>query len=378
MKGCRMRVLMISKACVTASYRSKLVHLNKFDDLSMGLVVPDRWDNLPYEADPTDSTYPIYKGPIPFNGKNHFHWYPELSRYVADFKPDLIHIDEEHYSYVTARAAALGRRLGIPTIFFTWQNIYKDYPWPFSAIERGVFKRTGAAIAGNREAETVLRKKGYDKSVAVIPQFGTDLTLFGPRDRQAIHESYGVHTEFTVGYVGRLIEEKGIGDLLQAMAPLMHEDSSVGLVIVGRGPYQDEVKAWQQRESVADRVVDVPWVSSDAMGDVMNLMDVLVLPSHTTNRWKEQFGRVLTEAMASGDVVVGSDSGEIPHVIGDAGLVYHEGDAPGLEQALRKLRGDPVLFDNLAQRGIRRVADHFTQEAIAQKTHDFYRLVLGG
>ncbi len=373
-----MRVLMISKACVTASYRSKLVHLNKFDDVTMGLVVPDRWDNLPYEADPADSTYPIYKASIPLNGRNHFHWYPELPRYVADFKPDLIHIDEEHYSFVTARAASLGRHLGVPTIFFTWQNIYKNYPWPFSAIEKRVFKRTRGAIAGNREAETVLRKKGYDKPVVVIPQFGTDLAVFGPRDRQALRHSYRVRTEFTVGYVGRLIEEKGIGDLLQAMAPFMHADPGVGLVIVGRGPYQDAVKAWQEHEKLDDRVVDVPWVSSDAMGDVMSLMDVLVLPSHTTSRWKEQFGRVLTEAMATGDVVVGSDSGEIPHVIGDAGLVFHEGDASQLERALRKLRSDPDLFSELAHRGIRRVAEHFTQEAIAQKTHDFYRSVLGG
>ena len=65
---------------------------------------------------------------------------------------------------------------------------------------------------------------------------------------------------------------------------------------------------------------------------VLRALDVLVLPSLTTPSWKEQFGRVLQEAMACAIPVVGSDSGEIPHVIGDAGLVTPEGDAAALRR----------------------------------------------
>ncbi|NMP20866.1 glycosyltransferase family 4 protein [Sulfobacillus harzensis] len=373
-----MRVLMISKACVTASYRSKIAYMHQMADMEMGLVVPDHWANLPFEPDSADEAYPIYKLPIPFNGKNHFHWYPKLTRIIRDFKPDLVHIDEEHYSFVTWQGVRAARKLGVPSLFFTWQNIYKRYPLPFSAIEQDVFRGTRGAIAGNQDAEQVLRKKGYTKPVTVVPQFGTDLALFGPRDRQALRRQYNFGQSFVVGYVGRLIEDKGIGDLLASIRPVLQKNSDVGLLIVGTGPYDAQIRDWADGNGLAKQVTRLPWVSSDAMGDVMNLMDVLVLPSRTTARWKEQFGRVLTEAMASHDVVIGSDSGEIPNVIGDAGLVFPEGDVPQLTEAIRRVLQDDALRATLAQRGAERVRDHFTQEAIAAKTCAFYRDLLGG
>ncbi len=373
-----MRVLMISKACVTASYRSKITYMNRSHDVEMGLVVPDHWANLPYESDPCDQEYPIFKLPIPFNGKNHFHWYPNLTRIVREFKPDLVHVDEEHYSAVTWQGVRAAQRARIPSLFFTWQNIYKRYPAPFSSIEQQVFRLTRGAIAGNQDAEAVLRKKGYTKPVVVIPQFGTDLALFGPRDRDALRREYHIQQSFVVGYVGRLIAEKGIGDLLQAMEPLLRRNPDVGLLIVGTGPYDATIREWAERTGVKRQLTRVPWVASEAMGDVMNLMDALVLPSRTTVRWKEQFGRVLTEAMASQVVVIGSDSGEIPHVIGDAGLVFPEGRVDQLQDILGRVIDDADIRRQLAQRGPERVRAHFTQEAIADKTVAFYRDLLGG
>ena len=66
----------------------------------------------------------------------------------------------------------------------------------------------------------------------------------------------------------------------------------------------------------------LPQIPSDQVAVEMRKLHALVLPSRTTPRWKEQFGRVLIEAMACGVPPVGSDSGEIPHVIDDAGLVF--------------------------------------------------------
>ena len=85
----------------------------------------------------------------------------------------------------------------------------------------------------------------------------------------------------------------------------------------------------------------------------MRRFDVLVGPSLTTPRWKEQFGRMLVEAMACGVPVIGSDSGEIPHVIGDAGIVVPEGDRVALCAAiarLRDLRGRPLRSQRAARR----------------------------
>ncbi len=105
-------------------------------------------------------------------------------------------------------------------------------------------------------------------------------------------------------------------------------------------------------------------------------LDALVLPSLTYPNWKEQFGRVLMEAMACEVPVVGSDSGEIAHVIGDAGLVFPEGDVTALTDCLRRLRAAPELRRELAARGLARVRERYTQDRIAAQTLEVYQTVL--
>ena len=105
-------------------------------------------------------------------------------------------------------------------------------------------------------------------------------------------------------------------------------------------------------------------------------IDALVLPSLTRPNWKEQFGRVLVEAMASGVPVIGSDSGAIPGVIGDAGRIVPEGDVVALAGALRDLRDQPALRDDLIKKGRARFLAHFTHESIAAATVEVYRNLL--
>jgi len=109
------------------------------------------------------------------------------------------------------------------------------------------------------------------------------------------------------------------------------------------------------------------------MPSYYNRLDVLVLPSLTRPNWKEQFGRVLIEAMACGVPVVGSDCGEIPNVIGQAGLIFPEGDADELRARLERLMGDPYLRMRLARLGRERVLARYTQARIAAETCEVYR-----
>jgi glycosyltransferase involved in cell wall biosynthesis len=105
-------------------------------------------------------------------------------------------------------------------------------------------------------------------------------------------------------------------------------------------------------------------------------LDVLVVPSRTLPNWKEQFGRVLVEAMATEVVVIGSDSGEIPHVIGEAGLIFPEGDVPALRAHLQRLQTDYSLRRTLAVAGRQRAVAHFTQAQVAAQTVAAYRAIL--
>jgi glycosyltransferase involved in cell wall biosynthesis len=109
----------------------------------------------------------------------------------------------------------------------------------------------------------------------------------------------------------------------------------------------------------------------------MRALHTFVLPSRTTARWKEQFGRVLVEAMASGVPPVGSDSGEIPHVVGDGGLIFREGDIDDLTAKLRSMIEHPETRRRLAEQGRRRVLAHYTQRALAEAYYAIYREMLG-
>jgi glycosyltransferase involved in cell wall biosynthesis len=122
---------------------------------------------------------------------------------------------------------------------------------------------------------------------------------------------------------------------------------------------------------VGDRLELVGW-TNDVPAELRQL-DVLALPSHTTRGWKEQFGRVLIEAMSCGVPVIGSSSGEIPNVIGDAGLIYPEGDVQALAATIQRLAEQPTLYADLARRGRARVLERYTQAALARQYYEVYR-----
>jgi len=125
---------------------------------------------------------------------------------------------------------------------------------------------------------------------------------------------------------------------------------------------------------VGDRLELVAW-TNDVPAELRRL-DALALPSHTTRGWKEQFGRVLIEAMSCGVPVIGSSSGEIPNVIGDAGLIYPEGDVRALAATIGRLAAQPALYADLARRGRARVLERYTQAALARQYYEVYRTML--
>lgn len=363
-----MRILYLSKALVVGAYQRKMEELAALPEVDLHVAVPPAWRDERGEQ-PLERAhvtgYQLWEVPLLFNGSFHFHLYPRLGRLLDRVRPDLLHIDEEAYNFATGHAAWLARRRAIPFIFFTWQNLLRDYPLPFSWIERAVYQHASYAIAGNRDATSVLREKGYTGPVAVIPQFGIDPDIFQPaqtcQDRP-----------FTIGYAGRFVEEKGLLVLLDALAA----QPAWRCIMQGSGPLRGRLVTRIHELGMDDRVEIRRPAPSTEMPAFYHSIDALVLPSLTQSNWQEQFGRVLVEAMACGVPVVGSDSGEIPHVIGDAGIVVPEGDDAALHDALFGLLRDPACCTDLANAGRERAVAHFTQAQIARRTWEVYREVL--
>lgn len=384
-----MRVLMLSKACIVGQYQTKLTTLAAKPNLDLTVVVPPSWRDergtIPLEKKYTTG-YDLVVAPIRFNGHFHLHYYPTLPSILARVRPDILHIDEEPYNLATFHAARAMRRLKpnalYPTqariLFFSWQNILRQYPPPFSWLEQNVFQNADAAIAGNQEAEKNLRTKGFTKPLCVIPQFGVP-DSFSPSRSMANLPSPPAYTPNslsstqTIGYAGRLVREKGIEVLLHALAQV-HGDWS--LKILGSGPLSDSLPKLAQSLGIAARVHFAPWVSSGEMPQFYNSLDVLVVPSLTQPNWKEQFGRVLMEAMACGIPVIGSDSGEIPNVIGDAGIIVPEGDATALARALDTLTQNPSQRQTLGAKGRTRALTLFSQQRVVDDTYALYQQLM--
>jgi glycosyltransferase involved in cell wall biosynthesis len=370
-----LKVILVSKALVVGAYQRKLEELARQLGVELVAVVPPLWrDGLFGPATHLQRAhmegYKLIVAPAHLNGNFHLHYYPTLPRILAEVRPDVLHMDEEPYNLATWLALRAAQRHGVPSLFFSWQNLKRVYPWPFRHFERTNYAIARYAIAGNPTAARVLQQKGYAGTLAVIPQFGVDPTLYSPAPTATTIKRRKV----VFGYAGRLVSEKGVDVLLRACAGL--RGAAWRLDILGEGPERPRLGALARELGIADRVSFLGQVPSTRAAEYYRDMDVLVLPSLTRPNWVEQFGRILIEAMACGVAVVGSSSGEIPWVIGDAGVIFPEGDVEGLTEVLAGLLADEVRRHDLAQRGRERVLAQFTQTHIAEATVGVYREML--
>jgi glycosyltransferase involved in cell wall biosynthesis len=364
-----MRVVMVSKALIVGAYQRKAEEIARLG-VDLTVVVPPYWRDRrgqqPVETLHTEG-YDLCVAPLALNGNYHLHVYPTLTRLLGDLRPDLLHMDEEPYNLATWLGIRAARQVGAIPLFFTWQNLYRRYPPPFRWMERANYGACPGAIAGNQDAAGVLRSKGYTGDVRVIPQFGVDPAIFAPGSAPD-----GARP-LRIGYAGGLIAEKGVDLLLRACAGLRGDWR---LSLVGSGDAEDELRALVHTLGIGVCVKLGKRLSSGEMPDFYRSIDVLVLPSRSLPNWKEQFGRVLIEAMSCGTPVIGSACGEIPNVIGDAGLIFPEEDAETLRCHLQRLLDDPAERQRLGQAGRCRVLEHYTMSRIAAETVALYRSLI--
>jgi len=367
-----LKVLIVSKILVVAAYRRKLEAIAALPDVDQLVAVTGpEWREpdgrrIRFEAAAHTDAYDMRVEPLWLNGSYHLFVWPRLWRVLQEVRPDVVHIDEEPYNLATAHGTWLAERAGARSLFFTWQNLLRQYPPPFSLFERSVFARSAVGIAGSHEALNVIRAKGFCGPAAVIPQFGVDPELFSPATTSP-------NGRPVIGYIARLVEEKGLLLLLEALSGLQR---GWRLHVIGSGPLEPAARQRATQLGLEERITWEHGVESTRVPERLRAFSLLVQPSLTRTNWKEQFGRALMEAMACGVPVIGSDSGEIPHVVGDAGLVVPEGDHVALRDAIARVLGDARLRRDMADRGRRRVLECYTHERIAEQTLATYRAAM--
>jgi glycosyltransferase involved in cell wall biosynthesis len=305
----------------------------------------------------------------------HVFFYGGRLKSILKERWDVVHCWEEPYILSGAQLARW-TPAGSVLVFRTAQSLVKRYPPPFNWLERQAMHRAdGWICCGQTVADTLNRKEIYRQRKMLLSPLGVDLEYFYP-DKSA---GEGVLRELgwdvvgppVVGYLGRFTPEKGLSML---MTSLDQVEAPWRMLFVGAGPMEPELRAWAARHP--ERVRICTDVTHDHVPRYLNAMDLMVAPSLTTPQWREQFGRMLVEAFAAGVPVIGSDSGEIPFVIGEAGLVATEGDVDAWRDAIGELLSSPAKRAELAERGLERAREMFSWPDIARQYLAFFEELL--
>lgn len=360
-------------------YQGKLREIAQYPDVQVHLIVPHAWPehNQWVVAQNTDShpyTTHIVRAFRLGRIASYFYQPFVFRKTVQYIRPDIIYAEEEPWSVAAWQSIGEAKRVGAKFIFFTWENLWRRYKWISEKILLYVLKNSSAAVAGNKDAESILRRRGFLKPITHLPQYGVDLGVF-----QKLHEETPPEVRSLrkprIAYIGRLEKEKGIYSLFEALK-LLEGDWS--LLVVGSGTEKESLIHISKTLAIDGRIQFVDAVAHEEVPSYLQNVDVLVLPSLTTPTWKEQFGRVLIEAMAAGVPVIGSDSGAVPEVIGDAGLTFSEGNVFHLRNIIEQLISSSELRNRLARQGRERAKMMFSNSHIAQRLHNFFVRVNSG
>ena len=367
-----MKVWVVSHAYVTPVNHDKLHALAALDDVELTLLVPDAWRTATgmLRLPPMDTRYPIVVSRITSNGRIGAYRYRDLAP-LRRAGADVVHLEVEPWSLAAlqlVRAAA-----GAAVVLFTWENLAGPRRLVSRLVERIVLRRVRHVIAGNEGARARMLRLGVpDARVSVLPQLGIDPPRFASGDAARARNGGAPSAAGSpvIGFIGRVVPEKGIDVLVDAITGL-----DARLLVVGSGSARAGLEA-RTAGWPAGKATFVGAVADADVPDYLACMDALVLPSRTTASWAEQFGHVLIEAMAAGVPVIGSSSGAIPEVIGEAGLVFPEGDAPGLRSCVSAVLKDDGRRKRLTELGRARVERCYTNARIAAAQAAIYRRLL--
>lgn len=323
------------------------------------IVVPNSWRHTYSRASVKPEALPGLQSAlrptrVAFAGYPQRHLHLTRARSVCSrIDPDVAFIEAEPYSLVTTQWSQALTGLGVPFGVQCYENIDRPLPPAVRWLRTRVLRRAAFVAARSDSAARLARAWGATGEVGFAPP-----AVPGWEPVPA-----GGERPFTIGYAGRLVQSKGLFDLLAATRKL---EAPVELVLIGNGELRDQL-AGQSIPGAEVRVLDR--MTHAQMPSGYAQIDVLVLPSHTTPTWKEQFGRAIVEALWCGVPVIGSDSGEIPWLIEltGGGLVFPEGDSDELAGALAKLRESPELRRVLAQTGRAAVAQLFSVPAATDR-----------
>jgi glycosyltransferase involved in cell wall biosynthesis len=286
---------------------------------------------------------------------------------------DIIHVHWPLPLALFGWAAQRARAAGLVTTFYGVELRWVKTAMPFlKGLLAWAARRSDRVVAISSYTAHEVRELA-DVPIEVIPYTST---LPEPRGGTAAKPA---DHAFTVLFVGRLVERKGVRYLVDAIS-LLPPELHARLVIVGEGPERAPIEAQVRAKGLSSQVEVRGQIPTRALESAYAAADVLVLPSTTDSRGDtEGLGVVLLEAMSHKLPVVASAIGGIVDIVadGETGLLVPESDSAALAAALQRLAREPALAARLGEAGYRRLRERFSWEAIVRRWEEVYAGVLG-
>ena len=266
----------------------------------------------------------------------------------------------------TIHATESGRNSGIHD---ETQRYINDSEWMLT------YESSEVIVNSNYMKNEVQRLFGlpYDK-INVIPN-GVNLQLFSNVNIDYdFRRQYAMDNEKIILYVGRLVYEKGIQNLIAAMPKVLDRYHDSKLIICGRGGMIDDLREQVKYLGIDNKVYFAGYCDSKKMQKMYKCADVAVFPSTY-----EPFGIVAIESMLSGTPTIVSDVGGLNEIIehGVTGMKSYAGNANSIADSVLALLFDPKLCANISQNAIKKVKENYNWAKITDNTYYVYQLAIG-
>lgn len=314
--------------------------------------------------------------PVQVARRGYLWWlYPGLGRLIATLNPQVIHVLSEPWGLLVAQTLRSGRKVvphGAETL---WEQGQRGERLMRAGTIRRNLKRVAGFASWNKRGVDLARTWGLPPlapTLVMSPELPDPKAYEGAAlARLLTRTERGPSSPFVIGFVGRLVPEKGVLDLLAAFSRIT--DPGFRLVLFGRGPLEDSIGEWSRADP---RIELKGFVPLEGIPSTMAALDLLLLPSRTTSGSAEQFGKVVVEAMMAGTPVITSDAGSLPEVVDDAGLIVPEGDVEAIASAIRTVAMDADSWSELSHRSRKRALTVYSPQMNAPKVIDFWERVI--
>lgn len=364
-----LRAVVLSHVYADPGRRGKLRALAGLG-CSVGVVVPRRWivggreQQVEWGDDAGLRVMPLeVRGPLGEPGE--VAWERSgLRRILRDFRPDLVQVEEEPWTQAAAITIRAARRLGVPGVIFTAESVPASRGFTARRRRNRVLDHAAGLLAANHVALDLIREGRGGVPAAILPQTGVAVPAAVPRPAEP---------GLTIGFVGRLVPERGLDLLLRACARLYGDWA---LFVAGSGPAQESLERLAEQLGLSSRITWLGALPAAELDRAWSRLDCLVYPARATPTWVEVTGRLPLQAMGRGIPVIATRTGALPDVVGEAGLLTPAEDIEAITTALQALQADPAARASVGEAARRRVMAGFSDAAIARRTLEFWRRVM--